>query len=580
MRKDVKEIAKKLNEKHFGKSTLENFDITKDKVFNKYANTVASLGVRKRTRSTLAPYTGVWNKTLAIHLLKRTMFGATPADVASIINLTPSTAVDALLNNTPNPYPTGVNWYEATYADPTGVALGADWTNAPWGDGTANYYRALGLKAMWYKNIITQNLSIQEKMVMFWYNLIPVQFDGVGDARFLYRYMQLLHTHAMGNYKTFLKEVTKNGAMLYYLNGYVNNKYSPDENYSRELQELFSVGKEGGQQFTEDDVRAAAKVLTGWRVDEVNLNIFFDQNLHETTNKTFSAFYNNTIVTGSNTATAGDTELDATLNMILTGNSATVTARYICKKLYRFFVYYDIDATIEADIINPLAATFIANNWDIQPVIEQLLKSEHFFDTLSQGCYIKTPIDWVGGTIRTLQVPVDPGTTFEDGYWLYAQQYWMTNEMDMGIGEVPNVAGYKAFYQSPQWHELWVNSNTFPKRLRWSDQMLTNYGHYVNGTTSFKANLPAFAASMPNPGDPDALIQDIVMYMFGLPLSQLRIDEFKAALLNNNTANSYWTQAWANYIGSPTDPTYLSVVTNRLRKTLTSLFHMAENHLC
>lgn len=571
----------------FNHSAFENqlqkniaYDITKDEAFNKAANKTSPLNIRKKTRSTLAPYTGVWNDSTAIHLLNRAMFGAKPSDVTTAISLTPSTTVDALLNNTPSAYPIGLNWYENTYADTTGVAFGNSWINADYGDGTIDYYRKIGLQAMWMKNIMTQNFSLQEKMVLFLYNLVPVQFQLVGDARFLYQYIQLLHQYALGNYKDFIRDMTKDGAMLYFLNGYINNKYSPDENYGRELQELFTVGKEGGQQYAEADVQAAAKVLTGWRVDSANISTFFDPTFHDTTNKTFSAFYNNTTITGQSGSNAGDIELDALLAMIMGGQSGITAANYICKKLYRFFVYYDIDSNIETNIIAPLATTLINNNWELKPVLEQLLKSEHFFDIQSQGCYIKTPIDKICGLTRVLSVPVDPLTTFEDEYWLYVRQWYYADAMGMGVGEAPNVSGFKPYYQNPQWQELFINSNTHPKRLQWTDQLLTAYGHYVNGSTSYKANLPLFASTLSNPADPDVLVADVVKHCFGLPVSQTKRNYFKAILLSNQTNNSYWTNAWNDYIASPTDPTALAVVTNRLRLMLTEMFRMAEHQLC
>jgi Protein of unknown function (DUF1800) len=558
----------------------ESYDIAKDEVFNKYANKVSPLGSIKKTRSTLAPYTGPWTDKQAIHLLNRTMFGAKPSDVATILPLTPNDAVDLLFSNTPNAFPDGLNWYETTYADITGVALGASWVNAAWGDGTQDYYRQLGIKAMWIKNVMTQNLSIQEKMVLFLYSLVPVQFNNIGDARFEYKYTQLLHQYAQGNYKDFLREMTKNGAMLYFLNGFVNNKYSPDENYARELQELFSVGKDGTQQYSENDVREAAKVLTGWRIDDINITTFFDPLYHATTNKTFSAFYNNTVITGQTGPTGGGIELDALLDMIFSGQSAIAASRYICKKLYRFFVYYDIDASTETTIINALAATLVANNFELEPVLKQLFKSEHFFDTLLQGCYIKTPLDMACGITRIMSVPVDAATTFEDEYWLYYRIFYYLDNMGMGVAEVPNVSGYKAYYQSPQWQQLFINSNTYPKRLQWIDNLLTPYGHYVNGPTSYKADLPLFAASLSNPSNPDDLIDDIVKYTLGVPIVQIRKDYFKAILLNNNTNNSYWTLAWNDYIANPTDPIKLGTVTSRLRLMLTEMYRRPEQHLC
>jgi Protein of unknown function (DUF1800) len=558
----------------------ENYDVNKDAVFNKYANTISPLATKKKSRSTLAPYAGPWTSKEAIHLLRRTMFGSKPSDVNAILGLTANNAVDLLFSTIPAPYPDGLNWYENSYADITGVAFGASWVNADWGDGTQDYYRQLGMKGMWLKNIINQNLSIHEKMVMFLYSLVPVSFSQIGDARFEYQYVQLLHQYATGNYKDFLRDITKNGAMLYFLNGYVNNKYSPDENYARELQELFSVGKDGSQQYTENDVREVAKVLTGWRIDDVNRTTFFDVNYHTTANKQFSAFYGNTTIIGQTGANAGDVELDDLLNMIFSGQSAVAASKYICKKLYRFFVYYDIDANTQANIIDPLAATMVANNFDLVPVLKQLFKSEHFFDTLSQGCYIKTPLDVTCGLIRTLSVTPDVATTFEDDNWLFARMAYYTDRMGMQPSEVPNVSGYKPYYQSPQWHQLFVNSNTHPKRMEWVDNLLTNYGFYVNGTTSYKANLPLFASSLSNPYDPDILIDDVIKYTFGLSISQARKDYFKAILLNNNSSNSYWTLAWTAYVGNPTDPIALGTVTTRLRLMLTEMFRLPEQHLC
>ena len=104
--------------------------------------------------------------------------------------------------------------------------------------------------------------------------------------------------------------------MLRYLNGYLNSNTAPDENYARELQELFTLGKENNPNYTEDDVKQAARVLTGWRIDNNTNTYFFQANRHDTGNKQFSSFFNNKIITGRSGNTAGDLELDEFLNMI------------------------------------------------------------------------------------------------------------------------------------------------------------------------------------------------------------------------------------------------------------------------
>jgi uncharacterized protein (DUF1800 family) len=176
-----------------------------------------------------------------------------------------------------------------------------------------------------------------------------------------------------------------------------NTKTAPDENYARELQELFTIGKNLSSHYTEEDVKQAAKVLTGWRTNRTTITSFFDSPKHDTGNKTFSAFYNNTVITGKTGANAGIDELNDLLNMIFQQQEV---AKYIVRKIYRFFVYYIIDESVETNVIVPLANVFRNNNYEIKPVIETLLKSEHFHDPLNSGCMIKAPIDHVIGLAR------------------------------------------------------------------------------------------------------------------------------------------------------------------------------------
>src|SRR5205823_4891756 len=140
-------------------------------------------------------------------------------------------------------------------------------------------------------------------------------------------------------------------------------------------------------QYTENDVKAAAKILTGYTVNTITATSAFDATRHDTTNKQFSAFYNNTVITGQSGAN-GQNELDDLLNMIFATNEV---AMYICRRIYRFFVYGNIDSTIETNVITPLAAIFRSNNYELKPVLSALFKSEHFFDVLTQGAMIKSP---------------------------------------------------------------------------------------------------------------------------------------------------------------------------------------------
>lgn len=553
-----------------------HYQAEKDPLVLKYGNQSLPLGV-KRTRSGLSAYTGPWGEKQKIHLLRRTLFGVKKTDLDALNTLSMDQAVDMLLDPMQPSIGEPVNYYENLYPDPTGVLLGDSWTLAPYGDNTVDYYRYMSFRAWWMRNIIEQPLSILQKMTLFWHNTFVTEYNVVGDSRLLFNYYSLLRSNALGNYKTFIKEISKNPMMLFYLNGHYNVKNSPDENYARELQELFTLGK-GATLWNEDDVKAAAKVLTGWRVDTNTVTSFFDPPRHETVNKQFSAFYNNAVINGQSGA-AGANELDDLLNLIFANDQ--LVAKHLCRKIYRFFIYYDIDATIENTIISGMAQTLINNNWEILPVMSQLLKSDHFYDTLTMDCLIKTPFDYFLGMARTFNVQVpNMLSDIEEHHKACYTLASLCEQTGMNPGNPPNVAGWQAYMQTPFYHQLWINSDTIPKRMRFTDQLISSSGIYVSANTRLKADVLAFADSLDNPGDPDALIDQCVKYFLALTLSPSLKSNFKSILLGpGQTQNSYWTNAWNDYKNNPGNATFQGIVSTRLRDFLTKLLRMSEHHL-
>lgn len=516
----------------------------------------------------LAPYSGPWTVNEAAHLLKRTMFGARKADIDHMLTLSPDAAVDELLNTVmvPTPPVRDYGLIEDEFGvmhDDLGVAQGQTWVNDPnmasdpGVRGQINSLRSASLKKWWSGLIINQGRSIQEKMVLFWHHHFSIQESEVQNAQFLYRHHALLRANALGNFKTLVREVTIDPAMLVHLNGYVNSKQAPDENYARELQELFTVGRGDDSLYTENDVIAAARVLTGWRINDNPLSTYFESSAHDTGSKTFSAFYNNTVIGGSSD---GYTELDALVNMIF---STTETARFICRKLYKWFVYYAIDDTVETDVIRPMAAILQSNNFDIKPALSALLKSEHFFDTLNQACYIKSPFDFVVGTLREFNVAFPAYTNYTAGYPLFESLYSRTAQMQQQLFQPPDVAGWPSYFQEPMHYELWVNSNSLPRRADYTDAL-------VNDAV---IDVRAFAAYSTNPSDPNQLITDITALLLRYPLSATSKTWVKNKFLLNNTSNdAVWTTAWT---------TNDNVTINaNLRELFKFLMNLPEFHLC
>lgn len=551
--------------------------------------------------SGLTPYGGVWDRKQVVHLLRRTMFGATKADIDYFLGKTMSQTVAELLSTAVNTNPPPpLNYYSysgcnSDNIDPK-VAFGDTWVNSSREPGgQIDNLRAQSVKAWWISRMLNQERSILEKMVLFWHNHMPISAAGSNDARNLYTYNTLLRKNALGNFKTMVREITVNPGMLFYLNGNVNVAGSPDENYARELQELFCVGKGPGAGYTEDDVKAAARVLTGWNYNTastppVGINL---AGRHDTKDKQFSGFYNNTVIKGSTDATK---ELDDLLNMIFATNEV---AKFIVRKVYSFFVYYDITAQIEADVITPLADIFRSNNYNILPVLDALFKSEHFYDQENKSCLIRPGIDYIVGMCRETQLQFPTNTVLEAQYqsWLMIVGY--STAFQQNLLDPPNVAGWPAYYQSPQYHELWINAITIQARKNVVLQLAGIFN--ANGANIsirivdpndptkntnkllgyLKIDLIKLAKSSATPADPNAVVEGLCALILGYDVSATTKAAMKKTfLLANQTSDLVWTNAWNNFIADETNAANKKIVEDRLKNLFGYSIAIPEYQLC
>jgi uncharacterized protein (DUF1800 family) len=424
--------------------------------------------------------------------------------------------------------------------------------------------------------MLNQDRTIREKMTLFWHNHFATETNVVKDARYVFKNNNLLRTNCLGDFKALVQAISTDPAMLVYLNGEQNSKTSPDENFGRELQELFTVGKDLPNHYTEDDVKMAAKVMTGWRNNPTTIAPTFDSTKHDTSNKQFSSFYNNTVIAGQSGATAGTKELNDLVNMIFTQEEVS---KYICRKIYRYFIYYIIDETVELNIIQPLAKIFRDNNYQIAPVLSTLFKSEHFYDALNRGCIIKQPMDYLIGMSRQFNLQFPDGTNPLQTYthWAYVQQIGLAIGQD--IGDPPNVAGWPAFYEDPQYYELWINSDSLPKRNQICDGL--NYVGFNRQNFKLIFDLIAFVQQFNSPEDPNSLIAQITNLLYGIDVSQTFKDGLKTSfLLSGQSSDYYWTDAWNAYIVAPNDASKKSIVNNRLQALIKYVCGQAEHQLC
>lgn len=579
--------------------------IFKGRVYQNSVDKTASANVNSSNLDRVAPvnsglaqYTGAWTAVEALHLVKRTTFGFKKYDVDALTVLNFNDAVNSVLtiNNIPPAPP--VNFYQNFLADQNGLPYGQTWVDNPFVSGNyalggdTNVQRIESLRAWNLGNLLNQNNSIKEKMNLFWYHFIPIDFEtvrngnapftGTNSARLCYSYLKLFSDNSVGNFKTLIRNIATQPAMMLYLNNQSNSNTSPDENFAREVMELFTLGKDPLSLFTEQDVIEAAKVVSGWRVlnaNTVNPTTTFVAAQHNSTSKQFSSFFNNTIITNT-----GASELDTFIDMIF--SKSKVVSEYFCRRLYRFFVYYDIDATTETNIITPLALTFVANNWNVGPVLDQLFKSQHFYDMANRGVYIKSPYDLVLGTLRTFSINynVADQNNFEAQYKLW--KFFNDNVLqglEQSQGRMPNVSGWPAFYQTPSFHEYWINSSTTQKRFIFLNLIFNGFSKTDNGlTTRIEVNLISFVQQF-SPAtieNPDLLVQECIKYLLPIDLSSIQKNNLKVqTLLSGQTSNYYWSDAWLNYNNNPTNTTYQNTVKTRLKALLVSITQLAEYQL-
>ena len=505
--------------------------------------------------------------TMARHLADRSLFGARKGEIEYLVGKPVSSALDFLTTISSTPLPP-----ITTDSRDLDVSIGSTWVNAAY-NGTYNTYRQISLHSWWIGLMMQQETSLLEKMVLFWHNHFVTEMNVVNVTSYLYQYNQLLRTYALGNIKQLVYEITIAPAMLDYLNGADNKATAPNENYGRELFELFTIGKgpligDGNYtNYTEADIKAAAKVLTGWKNDRTNSKSVYDTTRHDKTTKVFSAAFGNTTIQNKEAE-----EYKLLVDMIF---SQKETARFLARKIYRWFMYFDINQTVKDQIIEPLATTLFNNNYEIKPMLVQLLSSQHFFSSDYFGSHIKNPIDFTIGTYRKCEIPLSDNIL--NNYEIWNSIYASCQAMEMTLGDPPDVAGWPEYYKEPAFYELWINSATIPSRTSFSDTLCQN-GITKNG---FKYMINPFilTGKISDPSDATTLINGLAQFLLPVPLSNEQITQFKDVLVPG-LPDSTWTTEWNKYYSDQNNTTQKSLISKKLLALLTSMLRMPEFYLC
>lgn len=514
----------------------------------------------------IQPISGNLDFDQARHLLDRCLFGAKKSEIDSLAGKSISDALTTLSAPVADPpLPLGMDSHDLD------VAVGTTWINTA-NNGTYNYYRQKSLRTWWVGNMMQQGISLNEKMVLFWHNHFSTEVAVVDLASFLYQYNMLLRKYALGNIKQLVYEMCVTPAMLVYLNGESNKVGAPNENFARELMELFTIGKgpligDGNYtNYTETDIKEAAKVLTGWKINRTTNTSYFDTTRHDKTTKTFTDAFGKTSIQNKEAE-----EYKLLVDLIF---SKKETARYLARKIYRWFVYYTIDQNIESQIIESMATTLFSNNYEIKPMLVQLLSSEHFFSTDYRGAYIKNPLEFSIGIYRKLEIQLS--TDVLTNYEIWSAIYYSASSMEMTLGDPPDVAGWPQYYKEPSFNELWINTATIPNRTIYSDT-ICNSGITKN-SFKFIVDPLVLTAKLKDASDPTNLISGLTQVLFPLTLSSAKIAQLKDVLIPG-LPDYTWTAEWGKYTANPTDTTQKALIKKMLTRLIAAMLKMPEFYL-
>jgi hypothetical protein len=436
----------------------------------------------------LAPYNGPWTRTQASHLVRRTHFGMRSNNLNYIRSFPNALqAVTALVQNGKStPLPDSPQWYNSGNS---GNVLHMYDTQFRWMDGMYNG-------------------GLLQRMMLFWSNHFGVSYSNMNAltekasgsyASHMYKYWTLLHTQAFGNFKTIVTQFSKNSAMVYYLNSYNNRAGAPNQDFARELMELFTIGPEnrnGQPNYTENDVAEVSRAVTGWRVNDSTLSAFFDSSRFDSGSKTIFT-------------QTGNYNLDGVIDLIFQQRREEA-AWFICRKLYCFFVSAEPDNTA----IDTLTAYCLSQDFDMGAVLTNLLSSAHFYQERFMGCRIKSPIEVFVSYLRELEIT--PTSQIKEYIRVRMQD---TNEELLRPESVFGWDGYNPPYSDgTPGHYSWINTNLMPARWDVLNSMISGR----SGTGS-AYNPISLIEKISDPHNPFTIAEDLAAYILAVPLDRMEI---------------------------------------------------------
>jgi uncharacterized protein (DUF1800 family) len=351
------------------------------------------------------------------HLYARAGFGSRFEELKQAENLSVKQAVAQIFKASETIVPADIIAGNISYKD---FLLANEGTKKMFLQEQRQQEKALNID--WINKMSASDAQLREKMTLFWHNHFACRTQNAWYAQQL---NNIQRNNAVGNFKTLLLEVSKAPAMLQFLNNQQNQKNHPNENFARELMELFTIGRGN---YTEQDVKESARAFTGWSFNKQG-SFTARAELHDTGQKTFLG-------------NTGNFSGEDIINILLTKKE---TAHFICNKLYKYFV----NETPDALHVNAMADVFYSNNYEIKPLLEFVFTAEWFYADKNTGNLIKAPVEFIVGLNRQ--------------FYITYQNPDVVLQFERALGQVlfypPNVAGWPG-------GRNWIDSSSLMYRIR------------------------------------------------------------------------------------------------------------------
>lgn len=371
-----------------------------------------------------------WNYTTAAHLLNRAGFGGTPSEISSLQGMGLDGAVSSLLDyekipdNTPNP--------GCATPNPEMLQRLRDYKNATPEERRKlqmerNQYiqrNMVELRGWWLNRMAYGPRPLQEKMVLFWHGHFATSVDKVRDPYYMWKQNDLFRRQAVGNWELLLLEAGQDPAMLVWLDQAQSRKEHPNENFAREVMELFALG-EG--HYTEKDITEGARALTGWSLDRMNQCFIYRPFLHDNGEKVFLG-------------RRGNLDGNDVIAQIVAQPQAAV---FITGKLWNYFA----GQMPSEDLNQALAANFRDNGNNFKPFLRTMFSCEEFYSPDIVRNLVKSPVQWLVGSVRMLECQLPPPLI----------SMGMLRQLGQDLFAPPNVKGWDGGV-------TWITTNTLLTR--------------------------------------------------------------------------------------------------------------------